>query len=132
MQMLLKLMQEKAYVPMKEKELAVFLQVGKRDRNELHKILEELLEDGKIEISKRGRYSIVEEPEPEKRVVVGTYERSKNHYGFVIPDDARLSRDIFIPVERSMGAVDGHKVVVEITDFGSKLKSPEGRITEIL
>ena len=33
MQMLIKLMQEKAYVPMKEKELAVFLQVGKRDRN---------------------------------------------------------------------------------------------------
>lgn len=131
-QMLLKLMQEKAYVPMKEKELAVFLQVGKRDRNELHEILEELLKDGKIEISKRGRYSLIDEPEPENRIVVGTYEKSKNHYGFVIPDDSKLNRDIFIPVERSMGAVDGHKVVVEITDFGSKLKSPEGRVTEIL
>ena len=132
MQMLLKLMQEKAYVPMKEKELAVFLQVGKRDRDELHKILEELLEAGKIEVSKRGRYSVTDEPEPENRIVVGTYERSKNHYGFVIPDDSKLNRDIFIPVERSMGAADGHKVVVEITDFGSRLKSPEGRVTEIL
>lgn len=132
MQMLLKLMHEKAYVPMKEKELAVFLQVAKKDRDELHKILEELIKAGKIEMSKRGRYFMVDEPEPENRIVVGTYERSKNHYGFVIPDDSKLSHDIFIPVERSMGAVDGHKVVVEITDFGSKLKSPEGRITEIL
>ena len=42
-QMLFKLMEEKMYVPMKEKELAVLLQVGKKDREELHKILEELL-----------------------------------------------------------------------------------------
>jgi ribonuclease R len=31
-----------------------------------------------------------------------------------------------------MGAVSGHKVLVEITDYGSRYKSPEGRITEIL
>lgn len=131
-QMLFKLMQEKMYVPMKEKELAVMLQVSKKDREELHKILEELLKEGRIELSKRGRYSVADDPEPEISTVVGTYEKSKNHYGFVIPDNSRLTRDIFIPVERSMGAVDGHKVVVEITDQGSKYKSPEGRITEIL
>lgn len=131
-QMLFKLMQEKMYVPMKEKELAVLLQVGKKDREELHKILEELLKEERIELSKRGRYSVVDNQEDEIRTVVGTYEKSKNHYGFVIPDNSRLTRDIFIPVERSLGAVDGHKVVVEITDQGSKYKSPEGRITEIL
>ena len=131
-QMLFKLMQEKMYVPMKEKELAVLLQVGKKDREELHKILEELLKEERIELSKRGRYSVVDSQEDEIRTVVGTYEKSKNHYGFVIPDNSRLTRDIFIPVERSLGAVDGHKVVVEITDQGSKYKSPEGRITEIL
>ena len=131
-QMLFKLMQEKMYVPMKEKELAVLLQVGKKDREELHKILEELLKEERIELSKRGRYSVVDSQEDEIRTVVGTYEKSKNHYGFVIPDNSRFTRDIFIPVERSLGAVDGHKVVVEITDQGSKYKSPEGRITEIL
>ena len=46
--------------------------------------------------------------------VVGTFERSKN-FGFVVPDSAKIAKDIFIPLERSKGAVPGHKVVAEIT-----------------
>ena len=62
--------------------------------------------------------------------VVGTYEKSEN-FGFVVPDDGKLD-DIFIPRERSKGAVDGHKVVAAITDYGDGRKSPEGKIVEIL
>ena len=188
-------MKEDLYVPMKEKELAIFLQVAKEDRPALKAVLEELLEEGKIQISKRGKYLMADkktlqgtfaatqhgfgfvevegaaedyyisendvngamhgdivEIEPVTRhakgrrreavvvnvlvrstnLLVGTYDKAKNHYGFVIPDNNRFSQDIFIPAERSRGAVDGHKVVVEITDYGSSSKSPEGKIVEIL
>lgn len=63
--------------------------------------------------------------------IVGTYQKSKN-YGFVVPDNQKLSKDIFIQKERDMHAVSGHKVVVKITDYGNKFKNPEGRIIEIL
>ena len=48
------------YVPMKQKELAIILQVEKRDREELNKVLDELLSEGKISLSKRGRYGKAE------------------------------------------------------------------------
>jgi len=187
------LMESEYYVPMKEKELAIFLQVEKEDREEFKQILEELLSDGRIEITKRGRYKTREEKTitgtfianakgfgfleaegleedlfvPEAMVngafpgdivqavllpgqrgkrqeaeiikivqrsiktVVGTFQKNKS-FGFVVPDDAKIPSDIFVPAERSKGAADGHKVVVEITEYGGKGKSPEGIIKEIL
>ncbi len=67
----------------------------------------------------------------ENDTIVGTYEKSRN-FGFVVPDNNKLSKDIFISKENSMGAVDGHKVVVQITDFGSSKKNPEGKVIEII
>ena len=43
--------------------------------------------------------------------------------GFVVPDNQKLAQDIFIPIERSKGAVDGYKVVVEITDYGKTVET---------
>ena len=63
--------------------------------------------------------------------LVGTYEESKN-YGFVVPDNGRYTRDIFVPKEYSAGAVNGHKVVVLLTEYGTDQKSPEGKVLEIL
>ncbi|MBE5867788.1 MAG: ribonuclease R [Lachnospiraceae bacterium] len=68
--------------------------------------------------------------------LVGTYERSK-HFGFVVPDNERFGADIFVSLEESAGAVDGHKVVVELTDYGvvsaGRIKrNPEGKVVEIL
>ena len=185
---------DKLYVPMKVKELAIFFGVGKKDRPELDRILEELLAEGKIEISKRGKYSKCESRnlvgifcahprgfgfvtvegmeedifipaddvhgalhtdkvevvltsgkregkrqegtitkilERGMKQVVCTYESSKN-FGFGVPDNPRFGTDIFIPIERSKGAVKGHKVVVEITGYGTKDKKPEGKVIEIL
>ena len=64
--------------------------------------------------------------------VVGTFERVGNRYGFVIPDDPKLSQDIYIPREKAGGAVNGHKVVAQITDYGTDRRSPEGKVVEIL
>lgn len=63
--------------------------------------------------------------------IVCTYEKSKT-FGFAVPDNLKFGKDIFIPQERSKGAVSGHKVVVEITDFGGNGKKPEGKVIEIL
>src|SRR5699024_301141 len=41
--------------------------------------------------------------------IVGTYEASKN-FGFVVPDDKSITKDIFIPKKQARGAVSGHKV----------------------
>lgn len=187
------LVDDKLYVPMKEKELAVFLQVDREDREALKTVLEELLAEGKLEITKRGRYKKPEENYvtgtfignqkgfgflevegcaedlfiPESRVggafpgdtvqarvlpgrrgkrqeaevvhvlernmrqIVGTFQNNGS-FGFVLPDDVRIPSDVFVPGERSKGAADGHKVVVEITDYGVPGKNPEGTVTEIL
>ena len=63
--------------------------------------------------------------------IVCTYEKSKT-FGFAVPDNPKFGSDIFIPQERSKGAVSGHKVVVEITDYGKEGKKPEGKVVEII
>lgn len=199
-QIIIELMKNEYYVPMKEKELAIMLQVAPSDRGELKKALDELLQEDKIQISKRGKYTLFDPKAnqskeerlfgtfisnsrgfgfveidgrqedlfiPEDKVngayhldlvevallkkstgkrqeaevikilergtntIVGTFQKSKN-FGFVIPDNQKLAEDIFIPIERSKGAVDGHKVVVELTSYGSDKKKPEGKVVEIL
>ncbi len=192
--MIQKLMDEPAYVPMKLKELAILLNIPKPRREELKEVLDSLLAEGKIGISKKGKYGkpdigsvvgvysghprgfgfvsvegrdsdvfipeektggalhgdtvqIVVESEAEgarravgrvirvvdhaNGTVIGFYQKNKN-FGFVIPDNQKLGKDIFIPQGKDMGAVTGHKVVVKITDFGDADKKPEGVITEIL
>ncbi len=63
--------------------------------------------------------------------VIGTYTESKN-FGFVLPDDKRIASDIFIPKHASMGAVEGHKVVVQLTSYPEGRLSAEGEVIEIL
>lgn len=63
--------------------------------------------------------------------IVGFYQKNKN-FGFVIPDNQKLAKDVFVPQGKDMGAVNGHKVVVKVTDFGGPGRKPEGVITEIL
>ncbi len=63
--------------------------------------------------------------------IVGTYERSRD-FGFVVSDNPKFSKDVFIPRKDSQGIKNGDKVVVEITSYGSKNKNPEGKIKENL
>lgn len=63
--------------------------------------------------------------------LVGYFQKNKN-FGFVVPDNQRFIKDVFVPLERSKGAVTGHKVVVELTKYGGDNKKPEGKIVEII
>ncbi len=80
---------------------------------------------------KRKEGEIIRVLERSTSTIVGTFEKSKN-YGFVVADNQKFGKDIFIPKEHTKGAVTGHKVVVKITDYGSQDRNPEGKVTEIL
>lgn len=63
--------------------------------------------------------------------VVGTFQR-KGKITFVLPDNLKWNQDIYIPKGVTLEAENGHKVVVEITDYGDDKKSPEGYVIQIL
>ena len=181
------------YVPMKLKELAILLQVPKDQRKELKAIMDSLEAEGKVHVSKKGKYTkgeakrivgtyqahargfgfvavegedddifiseddtngafhgdqvevtIKSAPDGKRREgkvvrilshgttrLVGYFQKNKN-FGFVVPDNQRFIKDVFVPLERSKGAVTGHKVVVELTKYGGDNKKPEGKIVEII
>ncbi len=187
------LVADEQYVPMKEKELAVFMQVAPADRETFRETLNALLSEGKIQLTRQGRYvkpdanrpvgtfishakgfgfvevegygedfyipedktngafhmdrvqiaflsgrrgqrreaEVVRILERGTKQLVGTYEQSRN-FGFVIPDNSKIGTDIFVPKERSKGAVTGHKVVVELTSYGDERHKPEGRVAELI
>lgn len=63
--------------------------------------------------------------------VIGTFQKSK-HFGFVIPDDKRISYDIFVPKEEFNNAEANNKVSVKITEWPDRRKNPEGKIVEVI
>lgn len=65
------------------------------------------------------------------KTIVGTFQAVK-HFGFVLPDNSRIGRDIFIPDGAEADAEDGMKVVAKVTDFGGQGKNPQGEIIEVL
>lgn len=63
--------------------------------------------------------------------IVGVFQHN-NSYGFVVPDDKRVHRDIFVPMESFLGAVDGDKVVAKIVSYPEGRTAAVGEIIEIL
>lgn len=187
------LVADEMYVPMKEKELAAFMQVSREEREDFREVLQALLTEGRVQVTKQGKYvkpdanqpvgtfishakgfgfveiegrtedlyipedmtggafhldrvqvallpgrrgarqeaQVVKILERGMKQIVGTYQQSQN-FGFVVPDNGKIAEDIFVPKERSKGAVTGHKVVVELTSYGDERHKPEGRVVEIL
>lgn len=188
------LVKDPKYVPMKAKELAIIMQVPSELRGELTAVLDSLVSEGRIGLTKRGKYVkpeivayvgifestkkgfgfvvvdgmeddifisesdingafhsdkvkvvITKQKRNGKRMegkiiqvlergitqLVGSYQENEN-FGFVVPDNPRISYDVFIPKDKSMKAVNGHKVVVEITNYGGGKRNPEGKIIEII
>lgn len=63
--------------------------------------------------------------------LVGTFDECKG-YGFVIPDNTKFTKDIFVSKNNCLHAKNKDKVVVEITNYGTKSSNPEGVITEVI
>lgn len=193
-QIILDIINDKHYKPMKLKELAILLNVPKERRHELKEVVDALVADGKVAISRNGKIGrekldalvgiyratsrgfgfvsvegyekdfyihekntngamhedvvlmqviakekgdksaegrIVKIKEHGLKQVVGLYHKKKN-FGFVLPDNAKITMDVYIPNGHDKGAVDGHKVVARIDSYGGNGKKPEGTIIEIL
>ncbi len=182
------------YKPMRLKDIRFLLQVSDSDKKRVETALNELINEGKITVTPKGKYKkldnnlkvgtfignkkgfgfvrvdgekedyfipakysldafhndrVVIKPEETAKsgrrseakvvqvlerglsVVVGTFEK-QDGFGFVIPDNQKVSDDIFVSKKDSMSAMTGHKVVCRIINYGKSGKSPEGEIIEIL
>ena len=190
---IVELMKDPIYKPMKLKELCMLLDIPKEKRDEFKLLLDELCKEGRIGVSPRGKYGkpelytltgvfqsnargfgfvtlegreqdifipadrigealngdkvriTIEKEGGEKRAegriikvlehanteIVGIYSKNKN-FGFVIPDNQRILKDIFIPAGKDKKALNGDKVVVKLVNYGDKKSKPEGVITEVL
>ena len=169
------------YKPMRLKDIRFLLQVSEANKKRVEEALNELVEEGKITTTPKGKYKkldsnlltgvyignkkgfgfvrvegekedyfipakfsmdafhndrVIIEPEksvvPGKRreakvvqvlkrgleVIVGTYDK-QDGFGFVLADNQKISDDIFVTKENSMGAMSGHKVVCKILSYGS-------------
>lgn len=89
-----------------------------------------VIKDGQQE-GKRKEGVVIKVLERGMPEVVGTYQLNKK-YGFVVSDNPKFSKDIFIPGRDARGVKNGDKVIARITDYGSENKNPEGKITENL
>lgn len=70
----------------------------------------------------------------EKHRIVGKLQFSARgtDYAFVIPDDRKFRKDIFIPKSALKGAENGDKVICEIVNWEYQDLSPEGKIIQVL
>lgn len=83
------------------------------------------------EAGKREEGEIIRIIERSTKTIVGTFEDNKN-FGFVIPDEHKISYDIFIPKSQTKNAKTNQKVVVEILTWPEARRNPEGRVVEVL
>ncbi|MBI5476605.1 MAG: ribonuclease R [Ignavibacteriales bacterium] len=74
---------------------------------------------------------IIEVIERTSKPIVGVFQKSE-HFNFVIPDDNRIGRDIYIPKGKTNKAHHGNKVVVNIESWKTRNLNPEGVVVEIL
>lgn len=81
--------------------------------------------------NKSAEGEIIQILERKSQLIVGIYEDSRN-FGFVVPDNKKIFRDIYIPKDGGERPKTGDKVVVEITVWPSANRSPEGKIVEVL
>ncbi|HMJ92430.1 MAG TPA: ribonuclease R, partial [Candidatus Acidoferrum sp.] len=77
--------------------------------------------------------SVIRILERKRAQFVGTLQRGRQ-FLYVIPDDPRISHDVYVPEPRDVGrpAHVGDKVVVELHEWESRHTNPEGEIIEVL
>ena len=53
-------------------------------------------------------------------------------FAFFVPDSNKLSIDFFVPLNKTMSATEGQKVIVRLTEWKDGAKNPNGEVIRIL
>ncbi|MFQ5627749.1 MAG: ribonuclease R [bacterium] len=80
---------------------------------------------------KRPEGKVIEVLERKRQYIVGILKKGK-HYYFLVPDDLKITRDIYVHETGLNGAKPGQKVAVEIDEWEDELLNPEGHVAKIL
>lgn len=103
---ILALISDPTYVPMKEKELAIVMQVSPEDRGLFKDCLNALVHEGSVYLSKRGKYQL-----PVNESFMGEYRASGKGYGFVTVEGD--DNDYYVSEKNTNGAMHGDIVRIE-------------------
>ena len=124
-ELILNFMKDENYTPMKAKEMAMILGVPKKEYNQFLDIIKYLEENYKIVKNRKNRYRLIGENFAE-----GIYRKNQRGFGFVKIDDRE--DEIYIAKEDSLNALNGDRVLIEITEEQNKVKRAEGKIKKII
>ncbi|MCQ4725154.1 ribonuclease R [Anaerotignum faecicola] len=123
---ILDFIKSEGYIPLKRGEMCVVLDVPGNERHIFDDIADELIHEGKIIETRKGKLMLPKE----LNLAAGTFTGNARGFGFVTPDEGE--GDIFIPAEYTMGAMHKDRVLVRITGDASNGRRAEGQITKIL
>lgn len=124
---LLSFMREEAYRPMDIQELVSVFDINPDEYKSFKKVLKTMEKEGLIIRTKKDKFGV-----PERLgVISGKLEVHSKGYGFLIPENEG-EKDVFIPSSSMNGAMNGDKVLVQITREDIKGKKREGEVREVL
>lgn len=124
-EIILAVMKDDDYVPMKAKELAMILGVPKKEYQDFLAMLSELEMKFKIGKNRKNRYRVIEENYHE-----GIYRKHQKGFGFVKIEGQE--DEVYIAKENAGNALNGDKVLIEILEEKNKVKKAEGTIKRII
>lgn len=120
-------MEEEKYKPMLKEELAIKFNMEREDLRKFYEVLEGLEKEGIIIKAKNDRYGLIDND----YLITGKLDAHEKGFGFLISQDKERA-DIFIPAENMNGAMNGDKVIVNITRRKQGDKREEGEVLRIL
>ncbi|MBN2853116.1 MAG: ribonuclease R [Clostridia bacterium] len=124
---ILEFMKSDSYVPLTIKEIALMMDVPSEDRLELEEILNELIKNNDINLTKKGRYVI----NANKVTYFGKIEGSKRGFSFFVADDKNI-KDVYVPFENLNGAMHKDQVELKILQKAQKDKKSVGEVIRIV
>ena len=116
---------DEQYKPMRLKDIRFLLQVGEEDKKRVELALNELVLEGKITLTPKGKYK-----KQDSNLLVGQFIGNKKGFGFVRVDGYK--EDFFIPAKFTLDAFHGDRVVISPDTHGKQGRSTEAKITQIL
>ena len=102
------------YIPMKRRDMRAMLSVPAEDREKFELLINELIEEGRVFETKKGKLA-----SPRNlQMATGTFIGHARGFGFVTPEEG--GDDIFIPASETMGAMQKDKVLYKVLHKAEK------------